>query len=583
MGAARNMTSFSIERLPFDDVSVKALPGRGPRFINWPVVYMLDDDKGIYVGESLNVTQRMRQHLDTPSKNRLRRLRVILDDEFNKSAALDLESYLIGLLAGDGRFEVLNGNAGITDADYFRRSDYRKTFSQIFDELLAEGVFTRSIREIENRDLFKLSPFKALTRDQAIAVEDILDGLFHDLSVGATSTIVVQGEPGTGKTVLGIYLIKLLMDIRSTLPEEPVETDSMFSELFVPENAELLADLNVGLVIPQGSLRQSVADVFAKTSGLTKKMVLSPFEVGSSETRFHLLIVDETHRLTQRANQSAGPLNKKFTEINQRLFGDNDLGLTQLDWIRKQSDHQILLLDAAQTVRPADLPRTLTRRLVTDAQERHRWYPLTSQMRLKTGDDFVSYIRDMLSEHPPAPKNFEPYDFRFFDDLGALESAIRRRNAEEGLSRLVAGYAWPWRSKKDPSAFDIELDGLKLRWNKTVRDWINSPTSIDEVGSIHTVQGYDLNYCGVIIGADLRYDPEAKRLYADLANYHDVKGKENNKVLGITYSADDILKLIENIYAVLLTRGIHGTYVYVVDPELRKYIREFVPAAACPS
>jgi len=570
------MTSFRIERLPFSTATVRVLSGLDRRFVNWPVVYALDDDKRIYIGESINVVQRMRQHLETPSKGDLRQLRVVLDDEFNKSAALDLESYLIGLLAGDGRYKVLNGNAGITDADYFRREQYRKTFSQIFDELLAEGVFTRNIREIQNSDLFKLSPFKALTTDQAVAVEDILSGLFEDLSTGSRSTVVIQGDPGTGKTILGIYLLKLLMDIKSTLPDDPIDADSMFSEFFVPENVELISDFKVGLVVPQGSLRKSVAGVFTKTAGLNKKMVLSPFDVGTSDTHFDLLIVDETQRLTQRANQSAGPLNKLFSQINQRLFGHDGLELTQLDWIRQQSDHQIFLLDAAQTVRPADLSRRQTIQLAEEANSRHRKYPLTTQMRVKAGDDFVTYVRGMLSDNPPEPHDFGPYDFRMFDDIRALEAAIRQRNADAGLARMVAGYAWPWRSKKDPNAFDIELEGHGMRWNRTLRDWISSPTSIDEVGSIHTVQGYDLNYAGVIIGRDLRYDASIGHLSADLDNYFDAKGKENNRARGITYTPDDILKLIENIYAVLLTRGIRGTYVYVVDPVLREYLRPFI-------
>lgn len=570
------MTSFSIERLPFTKASVDTLAGLDRRFVNWPVVYALDDEKRIYIGESLNVTQRMRQHLDSPSKRGLRKLRVVLDDEFNKSAALDLESYLISLLAGDGRYEVLNGNAGITNADYFRRSDYRETFSQIFDELLAEGVFTRNIREIQNSDLFKLSPFKALTPDQAIAVEDILDGLFDDLGSGAKSTIVIQGDPGTGKTILGIYLLKLLMDIRAALPEDPIDTDTMFSDFFVPENIALISDLRVAFVVPQGSLRKSVSGVFARTAGLHRTMVLSPFDVGKSATKFDLLIVDETQRLTQKANQSAGPLNKSFSEINVRLFGSDDPQLTQLDWIRKQSTHQIFLLDPEQTVRPADLPREQTIRLSEDARDRDRRYPLTTQMRVRAGDDFVAYVRGILSPNAPEPRDFAPYDFRMFDDIRALRTAINERNDDEGLARMVAGYAWPWRSRKDSSAYDIEIDGVGLRWNQTLRDWINSPNSVNEVGSIHTVQGYDLNYAGVIVGGDLRYDEKSQQISADLDNYFDAKGKENNRARGIVYSADDILKLIENIYAVLLTRGIRGTYVYVVDPPLREYIRRFV-------
>ena len=123
----------------------------------------------------------MRQHRGVAEKQHLERVNVVVDDTFNKSACLDLESYLIRLLAGDGKYRVLNRNEGITDADYFDRDTYQATFAEVFDELFREGMFTRSIPEIENSDLFKLSPFKALSSDQAIAIEDILEGLFQYL------------------------------------------------------------------------------------------------------------------------------------------------------------------------------------------------------------------------------------------------------------------------------------------------------------------------------------------------------------------------------------------------------------------
>ena len=148
-----------------------------------------------------------------------------------------------------------------------------------------------------------------------------------------------------------------------------------------------------------------------------------------------------------------------------------------------------------------------------------------------------------------------------------------------GLARVVAGYAWPWRSKRDKSAYDIELDGLRLRWNQVAVDWVNSPGSLDEVGSIHTIQGYDLNYAGVVIGKDLRYDPARGALYFDRANYHDSRGMQNNRIRGITYTDDDVLSMVRNIYAVLLTRGIRGTFVYICDSALREHLRPYFQGA----
>ncbi|MDR7111431.1 DUF2075 family protein/predicted GIY-YIG superfamily endonuclease [Microbacterium trichothecenolyticum] len=573
------MTPFEVERLSFTSSAISGWVAGDERRRNWPVVYLLDgaDSPGagaVYVGETVNAAARMRQHLANPAKSAFRSVRVVIDDTFNKSACLDLESHLIRWLAGDGQFTVMNGNEGIIDARYYERDLYRESFRDIFEKLRSEGVFQRSIPEIENSALFKLSPFKVLTPEQAIAVEDIVEGLLADLKSGASSASVIEGQPGTGKTIVAIFLMKLLADIRDHADAEEVEPESMFADFFVPGNREVLAGLRIGFVVPQQSLRESIKRVFKKTPKVTEAQILTPFDVGASDQPWDLLIVDETHRLNQRANQSSGINNKRFISINEKLFGADDPSKTQLDWIRTQSRHQIYLLDVEQTVRPADLPQSVLSSLVGEAKSTHRRYPLSTQMRVRAGADYVQFIRDLLRGEAGATErpDFGDYDLRVFDNLAAMRREILDRNAEHGLARLVAGYAWEWKSNRDKEAFDIELDGVRLRWNSQAKDWINSSASIHEVGSIHTVQGYDLNYAGVIIGNDLRYDPHSRRLYIDRASYRDAKGKENNKQRGIAYSDDDLLEFIRNIYGVLLTRGIRGTYVYVCDTALREYM-----------
>lgn len=572
------MTSFRIEPVSFNQAEVEVWSQVDRRFHNWPVVYTLDGAGQVYVGESRNVAARFRQHFDSIAKRELERARVVVDDTFNKSACLDLESYLIRLFSGDGKYEVLNRNDGVIDANYYDRAKYQARFGEIIAELRRLGLFSRSVPEIENSDLFKLSPFKALTPDQASAVENILEGLFEDLEAERPSTIVIQGDPGTGKTVIAIYLMKLLSDIKRADLTEPTDSDTIFSDFFQQGYPELLRDFRMGLVVPQQSLRKSVERVFRKTPGLTEAMVLSPFEVGSSTERFDLLVVDETHRLNQRANQASGVKNRQFSEINQRLFDSDDKAFTQLDWVRKMSNHQVFLLDAAQSVRPADLPSAVIRPLVEQVSARGRLYPLSSQLRVRGGEDYIAYVRAILSGESPERKNFPHYDFRLFENLPVMVRELRRRDREVGLARMVAGYAWEWRSKGDRSKYDIEIDGVSLRWNTTVVDWVNSTSATDEVGSIHTVQGYDLNYAGVIIGPDLRFDPLTRRLRFDRSEYHDSKGMENNRQLGITYDDEDLLRFVSNIYSVLLTRGILGTFVYACDAPLREYLRQFIPA-----
>ncbi|KAG4438153.1 hypothetical protein IFR05_006364 [Cadophora sp. M221] len=583
---------MKLARLEFSQTAVTTWKSLDEKHGNWPVVYVLDDGnsathansntlRDIYVGETLNAASRMHQHLKTPAKQHLKNIRVIIDERFNKSVCLDLESYLIKMLAGDGANRVLNRNNGITETQYYQCEMYREGFRNIFEQLKAEGIFTRSIPEIENSDLFKLSPFKALTEDQANSVEEIVNGLLLDIERGSKSTLVIQGDPGTGKTVMAIYMIKLLIDIKTFTSLEDLDSDLRFSNFFTERNQRLLHDLRVGLVVPQQSLRKSIKMVFKKTPGLEPSMVMNPFEAGEAEGIFDILLVDETHRLNQRANQAGAILNTKFATITSELFGSDDKSKTQLDWMRAKSQHQIFLLDAAQSVRPADLPTELLSGLVADTRASGRHFQLRTQMRVKAGSDFVSYVRWILDPHPLSyprvRQDFGEYDFRSFDSVAHMRDQIFQRNAEVGLSRMVAGFAWPWKSKKDKSEFDIEIGQTQLRWNSVTADWIASSKALEEVGSIHTVQGYDLNYVGVIIGLDLRFDLERRRLFIDRNSYFDKKGKENNPVLGKEYSDDDLLRFITQIYAVLMTRGIRGTYIYACDPGLREYLKIFIP------
>ncbi|MFG6401235.1 DNA/RNA helicase domain-containing protein [Microbacterium sp. P04] len=573
------MTPFEIERLDFTTPAISSWASGDERRTNWPVVYVLDSAESsgapsVYVGETVSAVSRMRQHLQNPSKAAFRRVRVVIDETFNKSACLDLESHLIRWLAGDGHFSVLNGNEGIIDARYYEREQYRESFRDIFEQMRSEGIFHRSIPEIENSDLFKLSPFKVLTREQAVAVEQIVEAFLGDLATGARSTSVLQGDPGTGKTIVAIFLMKLLADIRDYDDTDEIEQDSLFSEFFVPENRELLKSVRVGFVVPQQSLRDSIKKVFKKTPKVSESHVLNPFEVGKSSTPFDLLIVDETHRLNRRANQSSGVRNRDFTEINERLFGSDDLSKTQLDWIRAQSKHQILLFDEKQGVRPADLPAETLAAELAGARQSHRWFPLARQMRVKAEADYVGFVRQLLRGELRAGErpDFGEYDLRFFDSVVDMKEAIRERDREAGLARLVAGYAWDWKTRGNKPGFDFELEGTQFVWNRTDKDWINSRGSIDEVGSIHTVQGYDLNYAGVIIGGDLRYDEFTRQVVVDRDAYRDKKGKENLAQLRQLTTDDDLLALVQNIYGVLLTRGILGTYIHVRDPKLRDYL-----------
>jgi uncharacterized protein len=567
------MTDYKIEKFPFDPAAISFWAEAESLGANWPVVYTLSNDKQIYVGETLSAVTRLNQHLATTNKKSLSRVQIILNEKFNKSVCLDLESQLIQYLAADGTHQVLNANSGIRDANYYDREKYRESFNELFDALVADGLLSKSIPEIINSNLFKFSPFKAVTIEQAAALNGILERIIADLKTGGESQLIVQGDPGTGKTIVAIYLIKLLRDIAMASEEELGEDDSIFAEFFTPELSKLFGGLKIALVVPQQALRKTLEVVFTQTPGLHKDMVLTPFEVAESKEDFDLLIVDEAHRLGQRANQNSAMQNKKFTELNIKLFGSDDKSKTQLDWIQLKSRHQLLLLDTAQSIRPGDLPLEKTKEIAEKAKKSDSWFHLASQLRVMGGNDYLAFVKEIFSDDNTPVKRFNGYDLRFFDNFTEMRSEILRLDAEHGLSRLLAGYAWEYKTKTQPELFDIEIEGIKLRWNQTVTDWVSSPTSPQEVGSIHTIQGYDLNYAGVIIGNDIGYDKVLNKVFLRRDNYFDKKGKENNPVLGIEYSDEDVLHFVLNIYKVLLTRGIRGTFVYVCDPDLREFLR----------
>ncbi|MGO3832570.1 MAG: DNA/RNA helicase domain-containing protein [Microbacteriaceae bacterium] len=571
------MTDFKIETFPF---AKGKFPDGPEELMDWPVMYVLTGQKFAYVGETHSAVSRIGQHLSVDERRRnLNTARVIIDPRFNKSACHDLEAFLIKYMDGDERFEVLNRNGGQTSYSYYDQATYRDQHEEIFAALEREGLFSGSIRDIENSDLFKFSPFKELTLEQRAAVVNVTAGLLEDLREGKPSMSIIEGGPGTGKTVVVITLLKLLKDVQAVAEGEDLleeEVEGMYSDFYLAGNREVLAGRRVGFVIPQQALRTTLKRVFKRSPVLRDVEILTPWEVGKSETRWDILVVDEAHRLSQYAAQSFGGLVADFRTITERLLGTFDKDATQLDWIRAQSDHQVVIVDGGQAVLPADLPETFIEQLGIEAQNEGRRYQLHSQLRVQAGGDYVDYIRDVLRGEAVTPKRFANYDLRFYEDPAEMHDAIRERDAELGLARLVAGFAWPHVSKKDTHADvrDITIGDYEVQWNRKMTDWVLSPGSLDEAGSIYTIQGYDLNIAGVIIGPDLVY--RDGRIQLDSANYFDPRGNQrNNNLRGVTYDDADIQHLVENIYRVLLTRGIKGTYVHVVDPALREHLRPY--------
>lgn len=495
--------------------------------LNWPVVYIIRNDKEAYIGESSRVYNRSLEHLKNDDRIKLNTIDIIADDDFNKSATLEFESLLIEHMSADGKYLLQNGNGGLSKHNYYDKARYIKKFDSIWQELKEKNIVNRGLFEIRNSDLFKYSPYKSLTSEQYEVVEAIVNNIIKN----EKSSHLIQGEPGTGKTIVAIYLLKYLIEREET------------------------QNLKIGLVVPMTSLRTTLKKVFKSVKNLKANMVLGPSEVVGEN--YDILIVDEAHRLNRRVNITNM---KSFDDCNKKL-GLNK-GNDQLDWIRLSTKHMILCYDKNQSIKPSDVRPEKFEQIEF---QRHR---ITSQMRVLAGEDYISYIENILNESQREVKEFGEYELYIFDDLGKMHKEIIAKNKKYGLCRMIAGYAWEWKTHKNPEDYDIVIGQEKLRWNSKPKDWINSQNAIEEVGCIHTTQGYDINYAGAILGDEIVYRNNKIEIIVD--NYYDKNGKRT-----IT-DENELKRYIINIYKTILTRGIRGTYIYVCDEALRMYLKKYI-------
>lgn len=568
------MSDTIIQTYAFSPTGIETL-GEDTQEINWPVVYQIYNDAEVYIGETTNLKNRMLQHMKSIEKSTLSKFSVVFDKTYNKSVALDLESQLIQWFGGDGKYVMLNKNDGIVDRDYYLRDEYRKSFISIWDQLRTLNLVDKTIPEIENSGLYKFSPYKRLNNDQMIVVEEILLDLENALSYNQKTISVVGGSEGTGKTIVLMYLIKFIRDIQDNSKLIDIEDLNDQKEKLYSQDLinNIFKNKTLAMVVPSPSLKGSIAKVFKGISNMNINIdLLSPIEFGANGKFYDITFVDEAH-LLKISNQEVHKTNReKVDAINESLFEDNKAH-TELDWIIAKSK-QVVMVYGDQRIRP----NNITKQDLSIYEIRE--HILKSQMRSIGGELYINYLKDILSDSPPNKiQRFDNFEFKLFDDFQLFINAIKRKEQTEGLSRLVAGFAWDWKSKKDKSINDIVINGIGLNWNSTLYDWVGSTNSINEVGSIYTIQGYDLNYCGVIIGNDLKYDPIERKLILDRKNYYDRGAKKRNKqqlYAKINLTDDELLEQVLRTYRILLNRSIKGTYVYVCDSNLRNYLSQYI-------
>lgn len=557
-----------VQRYPFSREALNGLRDNAFATGSWPLVYVLSDEHQLraYIGETTDALTRMSTHLKHDDKQLLTAVHLITSEYFNKSATLDVESMLIKYMAADGKYTLLNGNLGLADHNYYQRDAlYDEVFREVWNRLIARGVVSRSLDHLDNSDVFKYSPYKSLSFDQRQGLLTIM----HELLNPGVNNIVVEGGAGTGKSVLAIFLFKLLnsenhqLDLREFSDQE-AEIQSLLAAL-----KQVMPKPRMALVVPMTSFRTTLKKAFKHVSGLSPSMVISPSEL--ARQHYDIVLVDESHRLRKRKNLGAyfGIFDKTCAVLDMDKHS-----CSEVDWVCQQASKAIFFYDQGQSIKPSDAdvedfntlksaPESVTHRLL-------------SQFRVKAGQPYVDFIENLLNGRADTGAVFTArnYEFELFDSLSDMVDTINEKERQVGLSRLIAGYAWPWASKKDQAAYDIFIGDVQLRWNSTNTDWINKKDSHLEVGCIHTTQGYDLNYAGIIFGEEIRYDPVSKSIVIDKGNYFDRTGGQGIK------DPAELKQYIINIYRTIMLRGIRGTFVYACDDALRDYLKQHIPVHA---
>lgn len=555
---------FELNKIEFSNVGLNKLQSEYFVAEYWPIVYILNSNaiKLAYVGETTDANSRMAAHLKSDVKKHLKEALFISSKKFNKSATLDIESNLIKYLHGDGRFKLLNGNLGIINHAYYQRDQYYTgLFKEIWNALIRKGIAQHSLEHISNSDLFKYSPYKTLSIDQRKNLMLIIDALIADNK----KNIFVEGGAGTGKTILAIFLFKLMLTTDDDFNYMEFGEDELDFIDKVYRLKKKFPNPKMGLVIAMSSFRKTIKNVFSGIQGLKQDMVIGPSELGSA--KYDILFVDEAHRLRKRVNLT----NYASFDNTARKLGFNPKTTNELEWTQKQSNKNLYFYDPKQSIKPTDVDPEHFARIKNSANS--KVIQLFSQFRSKGGNGYVKFVDDLLDQNLKGEQfkySNKNYEVILFENFKEFVACLRDKNTKHGLCRFVAGYGWEWKSKNNKSAFDIVIEGMRFQWNHDNIEFIMKDDKAEQIGCIHTTQGYDLNYVGVIFGPEIKFNTKTNSIEVIKDNYYDANGQN-------TITDINVLKqYIINIYKTIMLRGILGCYLYVVDPNLRNYFANFM-------
>lgn len=565
-----------IEKVSYNSFSVKAikdknLPEKDEQLLlDYPTVYIIDDELSnkkhnysVYVGETSDIKRRTKQHLNDETREDFKKLKGSTTSEmyiighryFNKSLTLDIENKLLQYLLSSESVKNVSNRRGNPQNDYYTADMMDSIFSKVWRKLHSlNSVLFPLESVIRDSALFKASPFHKLTKEQDDAKNDIILQILSNLSQNLEGQLIlVEGEAGSGKTVL---MSSLLYELFNS-DEFPIDKDKISVHLLVNHEQQLTVYQQLAKKL--GLKNKNGAEVIMKPTSFINSQ-------SKTDSKADIVIVDEAHLLLSQGKQSyQGKNHLKDLLANAKVvvavFDENQILTTEQIW--ESEDLAEIRLDAQYIV------------------------SLRNQMRINAQQSTIDWIRSLVDKQVIYPfRKDDKYDFRVFDSPQEMYEAIKEKNQdqEHGVSRMLATYDWKYKQNgkpEDDQYWNVTIGDFSMPWNlqlpkeKATKNlsWAEQKQTITEVGSTYTIQGFDLNYAAVIIGPSVKYR-DGKIIFDPSASCNEKAIRNRTLADGTKMKFGETL--LKNELNVLLTRGVNGLYLFAVDEELQKALKEMM-------